>query len=180
MGEDVEDHLGAIEDLEVGEGGDRLRLRRGEVLEEDQGGGAAMEGGGDHLHQLAGTEDRPRVRATPVLDQRVEGFEAAGATQGRELRHRRLALRLRREAAQQQRPLPAGHRNRPVAARETRLHLLHHGGEIEDQVVEARRLQPPRRCRLLRLRIEVGEVRPVGEAVGGEGEGGDQIEAQES
>ncbi len=61
LGEDVEDQRGAVDDLELGLLGDRVRLRGGEVGVADQQLAVLLERADDDLAQLALAEEGARV-----------------------------------------------------------------------------------------------------------------------
>ncbi len=79
--EDVEDHLGAIQDLEIGLAGDGVRLSRAQIAVENQGLGAEIDGLGHHVFELAGAHDEARICLIAQLDDAFDHVDAGGARQ---------------------------------------------------------------------------------------------------
>ena len=90
--EDVEDQLGAVEDLEAGGLGDVAGLRRREVGVEDDQVRHQLHGAEQDVLQLPLADERARVDLVPVLQRGVHHLDAGGAGQLLQLLQRRLAL----------------------------------------------------------------------------------------
>src|SRR5207253_6743252 len=76
--EDVEDQLRAVDDLELGRFGNRVQLRRREVLVEDDELGAVLHRSQVELLELAAAEQRARI-GPAALQHRVEHGDSRGA-----------------------------------------------------------------------------------------------------
>ena len=140
-GEDVEDELGAVEDAQRGGLADVPRLRRRQVVIEDQQIRAQRHGAHQDFLELALPHQRARVDLPPPLQDGVEHLHVGGPRQLAQLLHGGL------------RPLPvslvnadeqgaAFHAHRPH--RRYPRHLLLEGGDlrlgVELQVVERGRV----------------------------------------
>ena len=85
LGEDVEDQLRAVEDLEVGGGGDVAQLARRQLAIEDEDVGAEVHGADDQLLELAPADAGAAVEARAALQSAVDHDEASGVGQALEL-----------------------------------------------------------------------------------------------
>ena len=80
-GEDVEDQLAPVDDLQFGHGGDGADLGRGQFLVEDQQGRAELQGADHHLPHLPFPHQVARVELPGALDHRVEHLHPGGPGQ---------------------------------------------------------------------------------------------------
>src|SRR5690606_40173888 len=90
--EDVEDELGAVDDLQIGQAGDRSRLRPRQVVVEDQHLDVELHRPDDELVDLAAAEDVLRVDAVTDLQDGVEDLDAGRARELGELSEALLRL----------------------------------------------------------------------------------------
>ena len=181
--EDVEDQLGAVEDLEGGGVGDVDGLRRRQVGVEDDEVGHELHGAEQDVLELALADEGARVGIAAHLHRRVDDLDAGGARQLPELRERGLGLGARLPLAahaDQDGPLaPAGAAHRRGA------------GELLLEAPAARRPRrsrgraPTARARPSRARPagfsgqQVGQVDLAGKAVLLDLEGGHRVEPQQ-
>ena len=79
--EDVEDQHRAVDDLEVGEVGDRVRLHRRQVGIEDQHVGVELHRADQHLFELAAADQVLGIGVGPALLEDAHHAHAGGAAQ---------------------------------------------------------------------------------------------------
>ena len=92
LGEDVEDHLGAVDDLHLGEVGDRADLGGGQLVVEDEQVRPHLERPDDEVGELSPADEKAGVHLGTVLDDRVEDLDAGGAAELPKLGQRGLAV----------------------------------------------------------------------------------------
>ncbi len=83
-GEDVEDQLAAVDDLDFGDGGDGAHLRRGQLLVENQQGRPLLQGADHHLLELPLPHQSTRVELAWPLHDPVEHHHVGGTGQLRQ------------------------------------------------------------------------------------------------
>ena len=132
LGEDVEDELRAVDDLEVGELRDGARLRGRELAVEDEHVRVELDRADDDLLELALAHDELRVDVVAHLDDASADLDARGARELAELAHALLGLAQAPPALGSCRRRARGSRARPSldlagprAARELGLEVAH-------------------------------------------------------
>ena len=92
LGEDVEDHLGAVDDLHLGEIGDRADLGGAQLVVEDEQVRPHLERPDDEVGELPPADEIAGVHLGAALDDSVEDLDRGGAAELLELGERRLAV----------------------------------------------------------------------------------------
>jgi hypothetical protein len=92
LSENVEDELCTIDDLEIGQAGDVVRLRRSEVVVEDERLCIELHGADHHILELAAAENVSRVHAVTHLQHAIDHFDPRSPCELRELSQRIFGL----------------------------------------------------------------------------------------
>jgi anaerobic magnesium-protoporphyrin IX monomethyl ester cyclase len=80
-GKDVEDHLGAVDDLQLGGIGDRADLGGAQLVVEDEQVRVHLQRPDDEIGKFSLADQKPRVHLGTVLDDRVEDLDARSAAE---------------------------------------------------------------------------------------------------
>ena len=178
--EDVEDHLGAVDHLQLGGIGDRADLGGGQFVVEDEQVRIHLHGADDEIREFSLADQEPRIHLGPTLDDGIEHLDACGAAEFPQLRDRLLAVgKGFRFNADEDRAINGLHFARRLFFGELPFEGRDEGGKIEVHLTGALRIKG----------LPVSPLRVFGDQMGGAGkpgqaviagvDGADEVEAQE-
>jgi len=178
--EDVENHLGPVDDFHFGEICQGTDLSRGQLVIEDEEVRPHLEGLDDHVRQLAPAQDVAGVPDVAILDHGVEDLDAAGTGQFLQLRQGEGGVGHGIGFNPDQDP-PIGGLDLPglLAPDEFPFQGGDECGEVDPDLGGTTGFQAGPELALVVFRDEMGAVDDAGETVGEGLHGGDHVEAQE-
>ena len=178
-GEDVEDHLGPIDHLHLGEIGEGADLGGGQLMVEDEEVRIHLHRPDDEVGEFSLADEEARVHLRAALDHRVEDLDVAAPAELPELGERGLPVEERvRFHADEDGAVDGLHLPGFLTSGELAFEGRDEGGEVEIQLGGALGVEGQPEAPFRVFRDEVGGVGIAGESVFTRVQGADQIEAQ--
>ncbi len=180
LGEEVEDELGAVNDLEFGEVGDGAHLGGGELGVEDQQVRPQLQGLNDQLRQFALAHEKAGIEAGAALDESGRHFQAGGPGQFGQFLHGVFGRgAILAGNADQDGPFPAPALAGGLHPGQFFFQRGHQGGEIQVQTAGIGGVQDGPAAAVQRPGQQVRHLDGSRQAVGAGDDGGHRVQAQQ-